>query len=238
MRLVTILLFGAGCTAVAPPPVIPRHATTAPMAEGEVSAMVILGLGTTIFGGGGWGVEARVTWQTEEEAALGAGLSVAHLAAESVSYGDQDGSRGEKKHTIFSLRGFGAWNPFGDWNAFTGGVGLAAGTSGYKGLTLDAGVAGALNAGGRAIPHLDLAFAASIPLDPGGPWTNDDDVAELAPSLWYGGSLGFVGLIEENATLSIQLDLLMGRMGKNREGVMAISVAGGRRPYPPPPPPP
>jgi hypothetical protein len=184
MRRGLLPLLACACSPIAPPPILPRHATTAPLPEKTAMVTWIVGYFTQGIGGSGFGTEVRLSYQATDELLVGLGLG-----GGSGSESGPSGGGGGRGHWLLAARAFATFGPGPDWVAMTGGVGVTGLDTGHVAFTLDGGAA-VSRAGGDFHPHAGVFAALSLPMRLGEPFGG----AEEAPTRFVhlGGSFGGV----------------------------------------------
>jgi len=205
-RFVLLLAFGTGCTALSPPPNLPRHASTLPMPEGTVALSAIVGIGESGFLEFGAGVELRAAYQTSADVEVGVGLGFSVAEASVPLVVDPSDSRynfnpvQQRNFWGGALRAYTSVTPAGEHMALTTGIGLRALTSGLVSFTVDSGVTfGYPN--DSVVPYGTMFLALSIPVRKGVEFGSTPSHPET--SVYLGGLFG-VGFPEGAHFLSLE----------------------------------
>lgn len=152
------LAAGAGCRAVAPPPMVALHGDTAAAPPGAITALVVVGVAGQVFGGNGIGVALRVERQETRRTAAGLELT---------------GGRGDDGYDtrwLVAARAYGKTTPLGrSWVSATYGGGVSVMDTGMIALSAHAG--GAASYPNRYVaPVLGAGLAAAVPVRRGAPF--------------------------------------------------------------------
>jgi hypothetical protein len=129
-----------GCSVVAPPPLMPQLAGTAPNTPGEMRILLVMGVGAGVWLDGGVGGELRIESQVNEWATVGGGVAGAlNLDREGDARAKETPGRSSHPRFLYAARTWGRFNPGTlDWIAITSGAGFVGTDLGTVALTFDA----------------------------------------------------------------------------------------------------
>ncbi len=227
------LLALAGCTAIAPPPMVAFHGDTTAAPVDTTVAMLVVGVAGELLGPDGWGVAVRVERQQTARTTVG---------------GELTGGRGphgeDGRRWLLALRGYGRVTPgAADYVAATYGLGVSVMDVGLITLTGHAG--GAVSYPNDYVaPFLQLSAAFALPLRRGRRWGDKifggmclacedssptvDEPAPVRAELYVIADGGAVGLLGDTGN-RISIDLGYALALRADEVVIAASIADAQR---------
>jgi hypothetical protein len=211
-----------GCTALAPPPMVARHASPAPMPDGTLSLSLVLGFAMSGFFEFGIGAEVRAAMQVSSDVEAGVGLG---FGTADIGVDPQDASLGDRipARTVrmLSLRAYTTITPLDTERvAFTTGLGVNALSIGLVSLTLDlTSTVGYTN--DALVPYGTVGLAVSIPVREGLEFGHP--LAQPRSGI-YGLLLGGLGIPEDGHFLSLEAGLAAD-LRDSKLGVLSASLA-------------
>jgi hypothetical protein len=226
----------AGCSVVAPPPLVVAHAPAQPNPEGTLVVSLVGGLAGGIFVDDGLGAELRAGYQLTDRLELGAGLGVGRArrtrAARARDAEEERGACERRKAArrdqpgfrlfdfdcerevadapdwMAAVRGFGRFTPQLDhpWYAATFGAGAGVADNGLRYLTVDAGLR-VSSGGGTVDVYAQPTLALSIPLARGRPIHGQPPPRT---TFFWGATAGLIGFADDRFGGSLDFALLRG----------------------------